>query len=63
MWHKCDVKECKDMPSHVVSIGTLKIAVCSKHHESMFELGRRFDEEYIDLVRKYFQLALNIKEK
>ena len=63
MWHRCDVKKCEDRPSHVVSIGMLKISVCSKHHESMFELGRKFDEAYINLVRKYFHLAFNLPLK
>ena len=35
---------------------------CNEHHEDMFELGRKFDEEIINLGRKYFHLALNLKE-
>ena len=63
MIYKCDVKDCENSPDHTVSIGNIKIATCSEHHEAMFELGRKWDEEIINLGRKYFKLALNLEVK
>lgn len=62
MIRKCEVKGCNGDPEHTITVGTMKLAVCSDHREAMFELGRQYDEEIINLGRKYFNLALNLKE-
>lgn len=67
MFPSCEVKDCKDIAEHTLSIGQVRVAVCTGHMRAARKVARKYAikllENTADIHDEFLDAVANIKEE
>uniref|UniRef100_A0A6M3LCR5 Uncharacterized protein n=1 Tax=viral metagenome TaxID=1070528 RepID=A0A6M3LCR5_9ZZZZ len=56
----CNVRYCEEIARHSITIGPVKMEICSKHHDDAHKILIAFAHECINFYEQWFQKILNL---